>query len=131
MAGKKGGLLSSIGNATGLGKVFGGTAKYLIPGIGGAIGVGEAVYGQTIKPINEAKREMKQEADRQAQIQADAEALAADQAKTAELSSQQKQKRATQKALAAGRGGRAGTILTSPLGLTGSASVGSKNLLGE
>jgi len=127
MAGKKGGLLSGIG------KAFGGTAKYLLPGlnVGQVVAGSEAVYGQTIKPINEAKREMKQEAGRQAKLQADAEALAADQEKTAELSTQQRQKRAAQKAMAAGRGGRAGTILTSPLGTTGAPSSGGKTLLGE
>lgn len=126
MGGKKGGFVSSIGNATGLSSFVGGSGKYLVSG-----GL-SAVYENTIQPINQAKREGRQEIARQKAVQAENERMVADQESTVKRGQEMRQTRARQRLLTASRSGRASTILTSPLGGgAGAAPEGMKTLLGE
>lgn len=129
MAGKKGGVLDSVGNATGLNEVVGGSAKYIL---GGGL---QAVYENTIKPMNEAKRGAKKERQRQEQLQVENERAMADQKNIQNKGVELRAARARQRAIAAAVGGRNSTILTPPgasLGAAPMTDVGSKKtLLGE
>lgn len=130
MGGKKGGLLDSVGNATGLKDAVGGSLGYLIPGAG----LARVAYENTIKPMNEAKRKMKQEKGRQIALQAENERMEADRKMVAEKGQGLRQARARQRSITAANSGRAATIATSPLGAGAPAmtDVGTKKtLLGE
>ena len=127
MAGKKGGLLNSIGNATGLNEVAGGTARYLYNPIA-------SMAEDQMRQIRGAKREAKAEIARQEGIQRENERMASEQQQTQETARGFREQRSRQRMLAASRQGRASTILTSPLGSTGPAAApeaGGKKLLGE
>lgn len=128
MAGKKGGLLNSIGNATGLNEVAGGTARYMFNPIA-------SMAEDQMRQIRGAKREAKAEIARQEGIQRENERMASEQKQTQETARGFREQRSRQRMLAASRQGRASTILTSPLGSTGPAAAapeaGGKKLLGE
>lgn len=134
MGGRRGGLLNSIGNATGLNSVASGSARYLLNplGIGAIGGAAQVAYENTIQPMNEAKQEAKREVARQQGIQRENERMASEQQQTQETARGFREQRRRQRMLAASRQGRASTILTSPLGATASApEAGGKKLLGE
>jgi hypothetical protein len=119
MAGKKGGLISGIGNATGLTSVVQDVARPFEDLLGG---------GQ-----RRDYRRAKTEERRQIALQAEAEAAVKDQENVAIETEKQRKKRVAQRAVAGSRAGRSGTILTSPLGDSpagGDAGQGGKTLLG-
>jgi hypothetical protein len=117
MAGKKGGILSSVGNAIGSG-------KYLFDPLG------SSVEDQARKQRN-VKAEIKQEIETANAQQAAAEAEMANQKTLEDQSFKQQSKRRSQKALSLSKQGRSGTILTSPLGEAGGGQSSGKTLLGE
>lgn len=120
MGGKKGGLISSLGNATGITSVTQAVYNPLADTVGGR--------GQQ-RDRDRAKTEER----RQEKIQADNEAAAMDREKVAGETEKQRKKRVAQRSVAGSRAGRSGTILTSPLGDSsagGDAGPGGKTLLG-
>lgn len=116
MSGKKGGIISSVGNATGL------TA------------VTQAVYNPLAdiagKGQERDRKRAKDETRRQEGLQAEAEAAVANQNTIAEQTEAQRKKRSAQRVARLSQSGRAGTILTSPLGDATGGSATGKTLLG-
>ena len=119
MAGKKGGIFNSIGNATGLNSALGGTLGYFVNPI-----------QRLADDQTNARRKVQNEIKMQEKQQADAEAAVATQKTQAEESEGQRRKRSAQRSARLSTSGRAGTILTSPLGESGTTQAGGKTLLG-